>query len=169
MSDIPTFKFALKDDHHNEDQFLPTRAHDTDTGWDVRCAVETRIKPGEHVIIPLGFRVFAPPGWWLELRPRSSSFIKRHLHALYGVIDETYEGEVGFCTQLQWKPKVSYISLSLSDRPVTITIGYGEKIGQLIPVRRQNMNVDKISNEEFNKLTNGRAASRGAGGFGSSG
>ena len=167
MSDMPTFKFALKDGHYDENQFLPTRAHDTDTGWDVRCSTTTEIKPGEHVIIPLGFRVFAPPGWWLELRPRSSSFIKKHLHALYGVIDECYEGEVGFCTQLQWKPKVSCISLS--DRPVTITIGYGEKIGQLIPVRRQNMNVEKISNEEFKKLTDGRAASRGAGGFGSSG
>src|SRR5271157_2299003 len=105
MSDIPVYKFAIREGlARNEISFLPTRGTPKSTGWDVRAALniwekEIYIRPGEYVKIPLGFRAFCPEGWWFELRPRSSSFGKKNLHALYGVIDEDYEGQLLFAAQ----------------------------------------------------------------------
>lgn len=152
MIEIPTFRFALSEGLL--DKFLPTKGSEKATGWDV-CAAETfSIAPGDYVKIPLGFRVFAEDGWWLELRPRSSTFGKKHLHALYGVIDEDYEGQCLFACHL---PR--------SEQPLIIE--GGEAIGQIIPVKRQEMLVEKVSNEEYAKLIQQRNFSRGEGGFGS--
>ena len=166
---IPEYKFALTEEILNKTdqtdkelnavQWLPTRAKLKDSGWDVRAAKEMMITPGEYVKIPLGFRALPPEGWWLDLRPRSSSFHKKHLHALYGVIDETYEGEVCFCCQ--WLPE--------EFSGPAFKLEFGDKIGQLIPVRRQEMKVVLIPNEEYDKETIKRGASRGTGGFGSTG
>src|SRR6266404_3537788 len=99
----PEFLFSLREDLQNEKQFLPTRAEEKASGWDVRAAMPDRkpliIKPFEYVKIPLGFRTFCPEGWWYELKPRSSTFAKKHLHSLYGTIDETFEGEALYCGQ----------------------------------------------------------------------
>ena len=78
--------------------FLPRRADPEATGYDVRCAMPQgiTIKPGSYMKIPLGFRMFAPSGWWLSLAPRSGTFMKKHIHPLYGVIDETFEDEMVF-------------------------------------------------------------------------
>lgn len=157
MKKIPTFKFALKQDLKNAEQFIPTRAESKATGWDVRSAENRVIHPLGYAKIQLGFRAFCPDGWWLELKPRSSSFAKKSLHALYGTIDETYEGQMIFACQ--------YIPDSICND--SIEISFGEAIGQLIPVKRREMNVEVISNEEYDKLCGQRNASRGAGGFGS--
>jgi dUTPase len=94
----------------------------------------------------------------MELRPRSSSFAKKNLHALYGVIDEDYEGNCVFAAQ--------YIP---HDYTVALEIQEGEAIGQIIPVKRQEMIVERVTNEEYEKLCKGRQATRGSGGFGSTG
>jgi dUTPase len=168
MSDteIPTFRFAITSATHiNEpgkgSDFVPTRGTDRATGWDVRCANRQMIiRPGQHVKIPLGFRVFAPPGWWLELRPRSSTFAKKNLHSLYGVIDEDYEGQCLFACQ--YIPDISSMGNDL-------VLEFGEAIGQVIPVKRQEMIVKEIYNDEYEKLCEERNAARKTGGFGSTG
>ena len=151
---IPTFKFAIKEGL--SDTYLPVRGTDKATGWDVRSTERLLINPREYVKISLGFRLFCPSGWWVELRPRSSSFAKKNLHALYGVIDEDYEGNCVFAAQ--------YIP---HDYTVSLEIQEGEAIGQIIPVKRQEMIVERVTNEEYEKLCKERSASRGAGGFGS--
>lgn len=180
---IPTFKFALRADLENEKQFLPTRAESKASGWDVKAAFKDHkpltIKPFEQVKIPLGVRSFCPDGWWYELRPRSSSFAKKNMHALYGVIDETYEGELLFACQ--YIPPVGYrihqgvINTWHEPDPWQfycetnkLTIAFGEPIGQLIPKRRDEMEVLEVTNEEFDALCATRNSERGAGGFGSS-
>jgi deoxyuridine 5'-triphosphate nucleotidohydrolase len=154
---LPKFKFLLNDGLSSD--FLPTKATETDTGWDVRSAEELIIKPMEYVKIDLGFRMFAPPGWWLELKPRSSSFAKKHLHALYGTIDESYEGPMIFAAQY------------IPDRNIhpDLHINKGDAIGQLLPIRRQEMLVEQVTPEEFETLCKQRNAKRGTGGFGSTG
>lgn len=158
----PTFKFALRQDLVEHKEFLPTQGDALATGWDVRAALNGRtsisLRAGQHVRIPLGFRAFCPPGWWYELRPRSSSFAKKSLHALYGVVDETYEGELIFAAQ--YLPDVTKFAHDL-------TITFGEPIGQIIPVTRKSMIVEEVSNEEYEALCAERAGTRGAGGFGS--
>lgn len=181
----PTFKFALRDDLKDNKEFLPTRAEPKATGWDVRAAMADRkplaIKPFQKFMIPLGFRGFCPPGWWYELKPRSSTFGKKSLHSLYGTIDETYEGELVFACQyipeLEIKAeliqpygsgyKITGIETTIVAK--TLTINFADAIGQIIPVRREEMNVVEASNEEYDADSATRDAVRKAGGFGSTG
>src|SRR5579885_1958306 len=162
MSEIPVFRFAIRPDITNPQIFLPKKGTEKSTGFDVKVATRNQekliIRPGTHVKIPLGFRVFAPEGWWLELRPRSSTFAKKQLHALYGVIDEDYEGEFLFACQYQ--PDIKSLGNDL-------VLEYGDAIGQIIPFRRQEMIVEEITNEDYDNACKARAAYRGAGGFGS--
>lgn len=156
----PLFKFALKESLKNDNSFLPVKADEDATGWDVSAAFENdsnliTLNPKDWIKIPLGFRCFAPKGWWLELRPRSSTTAKKNIHCLYGVVDETYEGMMFFCGQ--------YLPKDDSQ----LVIEFGEKIGQLVPVKRQEMDTESISNEEFDELCKKRQGKRGEGGFGS--
>lgn len=156
-SEKPNFQFALKEGLHNE--FLPTKAEPHATGWDVRAAEEIIIAPGEYFKIPLGFRAFPPEGWWFNLHPRSSSFAKKHMHNLIGIIDEHYSEEVLFAGQ--------YIpSIKNNADADNLVIKFGDAIGQIVPIRRVEMKVERISNEEYNDLCKKRIAVR-QGGFGS--
>jgi len=158
---IPEFKFSLRQDLKDKKEFLPTRSHNSDTGWDVRAAFEDHkdllLKNNEKVLIPLGIKVVVPKGWWLKVVPRSSTFAKKHLNCLYGVVDEEYENYIYLSAQLQ----------SPNNFPTTLTIPFGERIAQLIPVKRQEMIVTEIDEEEFQKLCKERNGTRGEGGFGS--
>lgn len=186
-NNIPTFKFALREDLRTEKQFLPTKAEPKATGWDVRAAFPDRkslvIKPFEKVAIPLGFRGFCPNGWWYEIKPRSSTFAKKSLHALYGTIDETYEGELvfacqyipsfNFIYQTYHYPQTTYSGdgeqVGIIDKSIyqTLTLNFGDAIGQIIPIKRQEMRVMEISNEDYNESSEYRDAVRKEGGFGS--
>jgi len=173
--EIPTFRFAVREDLKDTNGlFLPTRAEPLATGWDVRAAQSDRkpliIKPNQYVKIPLGFRAFCPEGWWLKLVPRSSTFTKRNLHALYGMIDETWEGEMLFAAQ--YLPEYRMIEIDdlmggLVPYAPELIISFEEAIGQLIPVKREDMMVENISNEEYNRMCAERNGTRKTGGFGS--
>lgn len=161
---VPVYRFAVREDlYQEEDQFLPTRSDPEATGFDVRCAEEKGVilKPFDFAKIRLGFRAFSPPGWWFELRPRSSSHAKKNLHCLYGVIDETYENEVIFsCQYLPPNPTNGELK--------ELKITFGERIGQIVPVKRQDMLVEKVTNEQFDLLCKQRDSQR-KGGLGSTG
>lgn len=165
----PIFKFALREDLKDRPEFLPTRADPEATGWDVRCAEPDgiTIPNGGYFKIRLGFRMFAPSGWWLELRARSSTFVKKKLHSLYGVIDETFEHEVLFGCQYCSGRRSCLPRHYFCDND-SLRVDFGERIGQIVPVRRQEMTVEEISNEKFDELAKKRSAVR-SGGFGSSG
>ena len=154
---LPIFKFALN--VGLSDEFLPIKGSERASGWDVRSVRTVILDPYNYTKIDLGFRMFSPPGWWMELRPRSSTFAKKHLHALYGVIDEDYEGQCVFACQ--------YLPMDRINGQLIIEPG--EAIGQMIPVKRQEMIVERVSNEEYESLCKNRNTSRGSGGFGSTG
>jgi len=170
MNETPIFKFAIREDLRDADvSFIPTRATPRSAGWDVRAAQKDK-KPitiwgGKMVKIPLGFRTFCPEGWWFELKPRSSSFAKKHLHCLYGTIDEDYEGELILAAQLI--PDREFVYYNHGNE--RLDIEFGEAIGQIIPVKRNDMITNEVTNEEYDALCLNRNAERGAGGFGSSG
>lgn len=178
MENPIVFKFALREDLKNEKQFLPTRANKTDSGWDARAAQIDRqpivLRPFQKILIPLGFRAYCPEGWWYELKPRSSTFAKKSLHCLYGTIDEGFENEVKIAVQFIPELKLIHdvdgnIKLDNETLNQTLTIQFGEAIGQIIPVKRQEMNIIEIDNEQYSKETDERNASRRAAGWGSSG
>jgi dUTP pyrophosphatase len=170
-NDVAHFKFAIADGLGAE--FLPTRANENDTGWDVRAAEDVIVRPFSTVKIPLGVRCFAPEGWWLELRPRSSTMAKKNLHCLYGVIDEGFENQILLAAT--WVPQFLsndqigfYINLA-QYLGQELKIEKGERIGQLIPVKRNTVSMEAVSTEEFDNLCKVRAGKRGLGGFGSTG
>lgn len=156
MFDIPEYKFALIG--NLSDDFLPTRSDPDATGWDVRSRIDININPFQYFKIPLGFRAFPPRGWWFSLHPRSSTVAKKHCHVLIGTIDETYPEELLFAGQY----------VPPDENANCLHIEAGERIAQIIPIRRQEMLVKKISNDEFDTLCKNRAAERTSG-FGSSG
>lgn len=157
----PEYKFALREDIKNHKEFLPTRAEPFATGYDVRAALPNGekaliLKPGDYFKIPLGFRALPPEGWWFELHPRSSSFAKKFMHNLIGIIDEHYSQEVMFAGQY----------LPNSDK--NLEIKFGEAIGQIVPIKRVNISIYELENEEYDDLCKQRMAIR-KGGFGSTG
>ncbi len=169
----PRYVFAVKDGL--DTSFVPTRGDSVSTGWDVRAAEDVVLHPTMLVKIPLGIRCFAPEGWWLEIRPRSSTFAKKELSSLYGVVDESYEGELIFACQ--WLPDIykfpaeerSKIYAGNVRAAQTLTIEKGERIAQIVPVKRQEMAVVYASNKLFDEMCENRGLKRGAGGFGSTG
>jgi len=171
---IPYFKFVL--DEGLDNSFLPTRSEPNATGWDVRCAEKNGVvlRPFDKALINLGFRAFAPNEWWAELKPRSSTFAKKSLHCLYGTIDETFS--YNWKLAVQWIPPIFHfggpndiVSSDLEEyfNDNELKIDFGERIGQIIPVKRQEMHILIISTEEFEKLCSERTGNRA--GFGSSG
>lgn len=174
MSDliVPEFKFAIRDDlSDTKELFLPKRATDRATGWDVKAAMKDRapleLSWGQYAKIPLGIRGLCPDGWWYELKPRSSTFGKKSLHALYGTIDEDYEGELVFACQYLPEPHINTHILIVSSFP-SLKIEFGEAIGQIVPVKRAEIKVSLVTNEQLDAEFKARDAARGTGGFGSS-
>lgn len=145
------------------EDFVPRQSNPTDTGWDCRCAIPggIMIKPGCFFKMSLGFRTMPEPGWWYSLVPRSSTFIKLNVHALYGTIDQTYENVVAFVGQ--WQPDAC--SLIQAD----LFIPFGARIAQIIPHPIHDMEQVVVSNEKLNQMFSDRNGQRGTGGFGSSG
>lgn len=141
---------------------MPAKGTPDATGWDVAAAPlkPITLRAGQYAKIPLGFRVLAPAGFWVELRPRSSTFAKKQLNCLYGVIDQDFFGECMFACQ--YIPDISSLGND-------ITISAGDKIGQIIPVRRQEMKVEIISNEEYQSLCQESGSQRNPSGFGTTG
>lgn len=170
---VPEYKFAIREDLKGCGiDFLPSRATDRSAGWDVKAAFPDRrvlkLYPFYAAKIPLGFRGFCPEGWWYELKPRSSTFGKKNLHCLYGTIDEDYEGQLLLAVQYipdTWYEQCCFAEPGFSATPLIIS--FGDALGQIIPVRRQEMIVTEVSNEEYDELCRNRQGSRGVGGFGS--
>jgi dUTPase len=134
--------------------------------------VSAYIPAGEYIKIPTGFKILAPEGWWVELKPRSSTFAKKFCHSLYGTIDNGFYNELLFAIQylpeenlydhnhnLELITKDDYYgntTQELTQTPLEkqyLKIDQGEAIAQIIPVRLQNMEVLEISNEEFDAQT----------------
>lgn len=161
--ETPIFKFALREDLKNEKQFLPTKAEPKATGYDVRAAQLDRkdivLRPGSYFRIPLGFRCFCEPGWYYELHPRSSSFIKKSMNCLVGIVDETFNLEATLIG-VYW-PDISLMGKDL-------VIKFGDRIGQLIPRQYHDIYVEQISNEQYDEMHKARNSQR-KGGYGSTG
>lgn len=163
MHNIPiSVKFTLINDaEKNITGILPKKSEELSTGYDVfNAGADLIIKPHEYKLIPLGFKSFLPEGWWLYLAPRSSTHAKKHMHTLYGVIDESYEG--------LWYFSAQFIPSNCSVNQ-ELKINHGDAIAQIIVMPRYSMNIEEVSNEEYNNLCKNRGAKRGEGGFGSTG
>ena len=84
---------------HAEGLPLPSYATAGAAGMDLIAAVQdsVTIGPGERTLVPTGLTIALPPGYELQIRPRSGLALRHGitLPNTPGTIDEDYRGEIG--------------------------------------------------------------------------
>jgi len=89
-SNLPSTKIKLLD----EKAEVPTRAHDTDTGYDLKFIGVDKIV-GDVIFFKTGIAVAPPSGYYFDVVPRSSiSKLPLEMANSIGIIDESYRGEI---------------------------------------------------------------------------
>ena len=123
----------------SEDVRMPEYAHDTDSGMDVFALEEFTLHPGEKQLIPCGFKVALPPGYELQVRPKSGRALRTQMRIANtpGTIDQGYRDEVGIIVENIDAPikdilidEEGHVKSILCGQDVTI--GKGEKFAQLV-------------------------------------
>jgi dUTP pyrophosphatase len=81
----------------NPDVILPKYANLYDAGMDVYSTEDIEIKPQETKIVPTGLKLAIPPGYEIQVRPRSGISLKTPLRISNspGTIDTGWRGELG--------------------------------------------------------------------------
>jgi dUTP pyrophosphatase len=136
---------------HNTDLPLPAYATAGAAGMDLLAAVTAPviIGPGKRALIPTGLAVALPPGYEMQIRPRSGLALRHGivLPNSPGTIDEDYRGEV------------QVIVLNTGDTPFTVERGTRIAQAVLAPVARARW----LETETLDDTA------RNQGGFGSTG
>ncbi|KAB2500808.1 dUTP diphosphatase [Bacillus cereus] len=132
---------------------LPRYAKPGDSGFDLVAAEDTIIWPGETKVVQTGLAFEIPPGYELQVRPRSGMTRNTKLRVVLGTVDSGYRGEVGVLVDNNERP------ISLNMKAHVIEKGTRIAQGVIAPVVTAHfVEVDELSDSE-----------RGKGGFGSTG
>jgi len=144
-------KITWLDTESAEDLELPTYHSAEASGMDVAAALSAPVElaPGEIKIIPTNLAVAIPPGYEIQVRPRSGLAIKHGVTIINspGTIDADYRGEV----------KIGLVNLG----PKPYTIQRGDRVAQLVVAAVQRADLQLVA--ELDKT------GRQAGGFGHTG
>lgn len=107
------------------------------------------LDPMHRAVVPTGLRVEIPPGFEMQIRPRSGLALKHGitLPNTPGTIDSDYRGPLGVAL------------VNLGAEPYTIR--HGDRIAQMI--------IAPVIQAQFQEVEALSDTSRGAGGFGSTG
>ena len=140
---------GLKRLPHGKGLPLPAYATNGAAGMDVVAAEDIVLGPGERHAVATGFAIAIPPGFEVQVRPRSGLALKHGITCLNtpGTIDEDYRGEV------------KVILANLGSEPFEVR--RGERIAQLVPA--------PVQKAEFAEVEELDETHRGGGGFGSTG
>lgn len=126
-----------------EDVRPPEYAHTSDSGMDLYALEDYTIHPGETKIIPTGIKVALPPGFELQVRPKSGRALKTKLRVANspGTVDAGYRDEIGVIIE-NIEPPIKDISYTFDSQGYPIItsiehgadmfIGKGEKFAQLV-------------------------------------
>lgn len=142
--EVPVQVKRLRPDVH-----LPVYAHEGDAGFDLCAAEAVTLAPGHRAKIPTGLAFAIPPGYEIQVRPRSGLALKHGVTLLNtpGTIDAGYRGEV------------CIIAHNAGQEPVTFHAG--DRVAQGVLARFETVAWEVV--EELSET------SRGDGGFGSTG
>jgi dUTP pyrophosphatase len=136
---------------HGEGLALPAYATPGAAGMDLLAAVAApvTIEPGNRALIPTGLAIALPPGFEMQVRPRSGLALRNGivLPNSPGTIDEDYRGEL------------QVIVLNAGDAPFTVERGM--RIAQAV--------VAPVVRAEWREVESLDDTSRSTGGFGSTG
>jgi dUTP pyrophosphatase len=144
-----SIEIALTRLPHGEGLPLPSYASEGAAGLDVVAAEGLTLQPGARHAVATGFAIAIPPGYEVQVRPRSGLALKHGITCLNtpGTIDSDYRGEV------------KVILANLGSEPFGIM--RGERIAQLVPA--------PVLRASFTEAQELDTTARGVGGFGSTG
>lgn len=156
-----------------KDAVLPTKAHVSDSGYDLVASEDVIVEPGDTVVVKTGIAVQLPTGYEATVRPRSGVTAKTKLRVQLGTIDNSYKGEIGVIVDNTAKP-TSLERDCLPERldgvmdgwdtdyvDKTYIIRKGDRIAQLVITR-----LPEVTAVEITELGE---SDRGGKGFGSTG
>lgn len=129
----------------DEFAFLPTRAHNTDAGWDIKTPVDINIASRRSITIDTGVHMLIPRGYVGMVKSRSSLNMKGL--QCEGVLDASYTGSI----------RVKLDNNGLIDRHYN----KGSRIAQVV--------ILPIPETELVEVESLPVTERGDGGFGSTG
>ena len=132
---------------------LPRYAKPGDSGFDLVAAEDTIIWPGETKVIQTGLALEIPPGYELQVRPRSGMTRNTKLRVVLGTVDSGYRGEVGVLVDNTEIPKAANMQAYVIEKGTRIAQGVIAPV-----VTAHFVEVDELSESD-----------RGTGGFGSTG
>ncbi|MBI9075156.1 MAG: dUTP diphosphatase [Desulfatibacillum sp.] len=120
--DQPEIRIMRLNPEKDSDLVLPRYMTAGSAGMDICAAVgeDVNLEPGEIRLVPTGLAMAIPPGYEVQVRPRSGLAVKQGITVVNtpGTIDSDYRGEV----------KIGLINLSRETR----TISRGDRIAQLV-------------------------------------
>lgn len=134
-----------------EDAGFPSYASALAAGADVKAFIKEKIvlNPGCSSLIPTGLKMAIPPGYEIQVRPRSGLALKHQVTVLNtpGTIDADYRGELGI------------ILINHGKEPFVIEPGM--RIAQIV--------LTKMEQAKFVKAQSLSETIRGSNGFGHTG
>ena len=140
-------EFSFKVAKTRDDAVIPTKAHPSDSGYDLTILEPTK-QFYDTVLYETGIKVAPSFGWSFDIVPRSSIIKTGYMLANnVGIIDSQYRDSI----------KVALIKVVLSAPTLQLPL----KIAQLIPRQRVTAVPEIIDESEFDNTL------RGEGGFGS--
>jgi len=78
------------------DAVLPSRAHASDSGYDLTSVKTVTLVGKQSVVVPVGLTLgYLEPGWWFRIEPRSGLGFNKSIQPHLGVIDNGYRGDLG--------------------------------------------------------------------------
>jgi dUTP pyrophosphatase len=142
-------RVAVKRLPHGEGLDLPTYATDGAAGMDVLSAEGLTLAPGARHAVATGLSVAIPPGYEIQVRPRSGLALKHGISVpnTPGTIDSDYRGEL------------KVILINHGAEP--FAIHRGDRIAQLV--------LAPVTIAAWDEVVELDDTERGAGGFGSTG
>ena len=155
------------------DTKIPQYANTSDSGMDVYALDDYTIAPGETKLIPTGIKFALPPGYEIQVRPKSGRALKTKLRIANtpGTVDAGYRDEIKVIVE-NIEPPIKDIEYDFDDNGTPIiksilhgashTIGKGEKFCQLVL-----MEVPKAALYRVEQV--GEIGENRGGGFGSTG
>ena len=155
------------------DAKIPQYANTSDSGMDVYAIDDYIIAPGETKLIPTGIKLALPPGYEIQVRPKSGRALKTKLRIANtpGTVDAGYRDEIKVIVE-NIEPPIKDIEYDFDDNGTPIiksilhgaayTIGKGEKFCQLVL-----MEVPKAALYRVEQV--GEIGENRGGGFGSTG
>jgi dUTP pyrophosphatase len=135
-------------------QYLPKYQSDLASGFDLHALDDTVIHVGQIILVKTGIAIQVPPGYELQVRPRSGLSLKSYLRVSNspGTVDADYQGDISV---------IAFNSDFRTSDAKPIYIKAGDRIAQAVVV--------PVVQAVFEIVEDLDATTRGSSGFGSTG